>query len=350
MIPMTFINAVVTENAPYNYSTDEITRAAGSWLAESPTERALFERLASTTRIERRSFAIPLHDLIALRGSQERAKIFNEVGAAMLSTVIKKGLEAGALRPADINTLLMTSCSVPSIPSIDTQAIAQVGLSPTLLRVPIFQYGCAGGAIGLSLARRLSSTGASVMLTSVELCSLVHQPGDHQGGAIVGAAIFGDGAASVVLSERPGPLELVSCQSFLIPGTGDLMGYAIHDDGAHLHLDREIPQALLQAAPRLISDFLRSLDLSADDVAWWIFHPGGAKILSSLEETFTLRREQTKWAWNSLRDNGNMSSASILYALKAFVDERPYQRDDLMVMLGVGPGLTLQVNLFRCHA
>ncbi len=347
---MTFVNAVVTESAPYSYSTEEITRAAGQWLADSPVERALFERLASSTRIERRSFAVPLDELITLQGSRERAKIFNEVGAAMLSRVIRGGLDACSLQPTDVRTLLMTSCSVPSIPSIDTRAIAQVGLSPSVLRVPIFQYGCAGGAIGLSLARGLSKGDESVMLTSVELCSLVHQPSDQQGGTIVGAAIFGDGAAAAVLSERPGPLELIACQSFLIPGTGSLMGYDIHDDGAHLHLDREIPQALLQAAPRLISDFLSSLNLRSGDVGWWIFHPGGAKILSSLEDTFGLSREQTTWSWDSLRDNGNMSSASILFALKAFIDERLYSRNDLMIMLGVGPGLTLQVNLFRCHA
>lgn len=346
---MTFVNAVVTEKAPYRYSTEEITRAAGQWLVDSPAERALFERLASSTRIERRAFAVPLNELISLQGSRERAKIFNEVGAEMLARVIQGGLDACNLQPRDVRTLLMTSCSVPSIPSVDTQAIAKVGLSPTVLRVPIFQYGCAGGAIGLSLARGLSKRDEPVILTSVELCSLVHQPNDQQGGTLVGAAIFGDGAAAAVLSERPGPLELIGCQSFLIPGTGNLMGYDIHDDGAHLHLDREIPQALLQAAPRLISEFLGALDLRCDDIAWWIFHPGGAKILSSLEETFKLARDQTKWSWDSLRDNGNMSSASILFALKSFIDERPYSSNDLMVMLGVGPGLTLQVNLFRCH-
>jgi alkylresorcinol/alkylpyrone synthase len=346
---MTFINAIVTERAPYSYSTDVITEAAGAWLASSPTERALFQRLSSSTRIERRAFAIPLQELIGLAGPRERTKIFNEVGASMLSKVIRGGIDASGLEPSGLHTLLMTSCSVPSIPSIDTLAIAHVGLSPAILRVPIFQYGCAGGAIGLSLAQRLSQRSGYTMLTSVELCSLVHQPNDLQGGAIVGAALFGDGAASVVLSERPGLLEVVSCQSYLIPQTGDLMGYAIHDDGPHLHLDREIPHALLEAAPRRISDFLGSLDLCSSDIKWWIFHPGGAKILSSLEETFELPRERTKWGWDSLRENGNMSSASILYALKSFVDERPYRRGDLALMLGIGPGLTLQVNLLRCH-
>jgi alkylresorcinol/alkylpyrone synthase len=113
-------------------------------------------------------------------------------------------------------------------------------------------------------------------------------------------------------------------------------------------LDREIPQALLAAAPRAIESFLSKAGLVPKDVRWWLFHPGGAKILSSLEETLSVSRAQTRWSWESLRDHGNMSSASILFALKGFLDDQEYSAGDRMVMLGVGPGLTLQLNLFEC--
>jgi alkylresorcinol/alkylpyrone synthase len=126
------------------------------------------------------------------------------------------------------------------------------------------------------------------------------------------------------------------------------MGYDIFDDGTHLRLDREIPQALLAAAPPAIQSFLKNKNLSSKDIRWWLFHPGGAKILSSLEETLCVSREQTRWSWESLRDHGNMSSASILFALKSFIDDKEYNVGDKMVMLGVGPGLTLQLNLFEC--
>lgn len=346
---MTYVQAVTTHLPPYRYSTDQITNAAGTWLSDSPSERALFERLASSTKIETRAFGLPIEELMTLRGQGERSKIFLEVGTSLLTEVVKKGLSAGGISAEDVSALILTSCSVPTIPSIDTRAIGQIGIPATVLRLPIFQYGCAGGAMGISLARHLSLPKGVTVLAAVELCSLVYQRDDLQAGNIVGSAIFGDGAACVVVSEKPGPLKIVASQSFLIPNTYELMGYELMDDGAHLRLDREIPQALLKAAPTAIDTFLRNHHLTTGDISWWLFHPGGAKILSSLEESFGLSRDQAKWGWDTLRENGNMSSASILFALEAFLRERPYKVGDKVLMLGVGPGLTLQVNLFECY-
>jgi alkylresorcinol/alkylpyrone synthase len=345
---MSFVQAVVTTLPPYRYSTKEITEGAGTWLKGSEHERTLFERLASSTKIDYRNFALPIDDLLALSGPAVRAEIFKEMGGSLLREVLSQAMEVTGVAPRDVGALLSTSCSVPTIPAIDASVVGELGMRETLLRLPVFQYGCAGGAIGISLARHLCATAGVTLLASIELCSLVYQGSDLRAGNIVGSAIFGDGAACVVISPDRGPLRIVDSQSFLIPNTSDLMGYDIFDDGTHLRLDREIPQALLAAAPRAIESFLSKAGLVPKDVRWWLFHPGGAKILSSLEETLSVSRAQTRWSWESLRDHGNMSSASILFALKGFLDDQEYSAGDRMVMLGVGPGLTLQLNLFEC--
>ncbi len=345
---MSFIHSVVTAYPAYRYSTEEITDKAGAWLKSAPQERALFERLAGSTKIEYRNFALPIEDLLRLEGTATRAQIFGEVGGALLREVITKGLQESEISPQAVGALLTTSCSVPAIPAIDAHLIEELNIPQTVLRLPVFQYGCAGGAIGISLARHLCATSGITLLASVELCSLVYQGEDLRSGNIVGSAIFGDGAACVVISPDSGPLRIVDSQSYLIPNTSTLMGYDIFDDGTHLRLDREIPQALLQAAPAAIETFLAQSDLSSHDIAWWLFHPGGAKILSSLEETLSVSRSQSRWAWESLRDHGNMSSASILSALESFLKDREFKVGEKVLMLGVGPGLTLQMNLFEC--
>jgi alkylresorcinol/alkylpyrone synthase len=242
----------------------------------------------------------------------------------------------------------MTSCSVPTIPSLDARVFPEIGLAPTTFRLPIFQYGCAGGAIGLALGGDITVTHGTTLVVAIELCSLLYQGEDVTPGNIVGSTIFGDGAACVVLSPSKGTLRICASQSLLIPNTYALMGYDILDDGAHLHLDREIPQTLLREAPDVIESFLCRHNLSIADVKWWLFHPGGAKILQGLEDTIGLRPEQTRWSWGSLKDYGNMSSASILFALDAFIKDRTYKRGDKLLMLGIGPGLTLQLNLLEC--
>jgi alkylresorcinol/alkylpyrone synthase len=345
---MSYVHSVVTALPPYRYATSEITEKAGSWLKNSSQERALFDRLANSTKIEHRNFALPIDDLLALSGTAVRAEIFKEMGGSLLQEVLSEAMRAANVSPQEVGVLLSTSCSVPTIPAIDASLVERLGMRETVLRLPVFQYGCAGGAIGISLGRHLCSTSGVTLLASVELCSLVYQGADLQAGNIVGSAIFGDGAACVVISPDRGPLLILDSQSHLIPNTSDLMGYDILDDGTHLRLDREIPQALLSAAPGAIDGFLGKSGLSSTDIRWWLFHPGGAKILASLEETLSVSRGQTRWSWESLRDHGNMSSASILFALKSFLDDREYRSGDKMVMLGVGPGLTLQLNLFEC--
>jgi alkylresorcinol/alkylpyrone synthase len=345
---MSFIHAVATDLPPYRYSTHDIAEAAAAWLASDPQQKALFERLAATTKIENRNFALPLADLLGLQGAAERAKIFDEVGASLLANVIRKGLSAAHVPAATVGALISTSCSIPAIPAIDAKVVTPLGLSASIFRLPVFQYGCAGGAVGLALAQQLCESCGTTVLASVELCSLVYQGADFRAGNIVGSAIFGDGAACVVISREPGPLKLALCRSFLIPDTHNLMGYDIQDEGTHLRLDKEIPQALLRAAPEVISQFLASVQLSVSEIDWWLFHPGGVKILTSLEEAFGISRERSRWSWDSLRDYGNMSSASILFALDGFLREKPYKPGDRVIMLGVGPGLTLQVNLLEC--
>jgi len=122
----------------------------------------------------------------------------------------------------------------------------------------------------------------------------------------------------------------------------------VFDDGTHLRLDREIPQALIRSAPEFIGRFLTAQGRTVGDVPWWLFHPGGVKILNKLEEVCHLSRDQTRWGWESLRENGNMSSASVLFALQRFLRDRVYAPGDTVMMLGIGPGLTLQANLFEC--
>ena len=244
---------------------------------------------------------------------------------------------------------------MPIVPALDTHLINSLGLRNDIVRVPIYQYGCVGGAAGLSLASSLATTGKRVLVLSVELCSLGFQSGDHRGSSLVGSAIFADGAACAVIAPPTaqdgkatiGDLKFLGSQSFVVPNSTHLMGYDILDGGTHLRLDRELPSALAAQAPSRVKQFLALHGLTADDVAWWLFHPGGVKVLQSLEETFALRAEQSRFSWNVLSQHGNMSSASILFVIADFISSGAARPGDKALVFGVGPGLTIELILLE---
>ena len=53
-----------------------------------------------------------------------------------------------------------------------------------------------------------------------------------------------------------------------------------------------------------------------------MLHPGGRKILASIEEELGLPRDDTQPSWDVLRDFGNQSSASVLFVLHEWLTKR----------------------------
>jgi alkylresorcinol/alkylpyrone synthase len=339
---MAVIRAVATALPRNVYSRDDILAVSAEWLKDSHHQRELFDRFVSSSQISQRHFAVPLEVILKLSGGQGRAQHFQVEGRALLHQAVGALLAAKSVEAHEIDHLLFTSCSSPAIPSIDVHVVDDLEFRRSVNRVPIFQHGCAGGIIGLSLAHRLVRENQKAILSSVEICSLVYQAGDLSGGNLVGSAIFGDGAAAVLIEDTGDGLRYLDAQSHLIPGSAHLMGYTIEDDGTHLRLDRALPQALSQYAPPFVRSFLAANNKTPNDIDWWLFHPGGVKVLQALEQAFGIERPQSHWAWDVLEQYGNMSSASILFVLNAFLQSKTAQPGDTVCMLGVGPGLTIE--------
>lgn len=352
---MSHLTHITTASPRYAASTADMLNAAEGWLASRPEELALFSRFLLSSKIERRHFALPLEEISSLNGTAHRASRYLEEARLLGEKAVTMALESASMQAGDIDIIITTSCTMPIVPSLDTHLINSLGLRNDIVRVPIYQYGCVGGAAGLSLASSLAQTGKQVLVLSVELCSLGFQSGDHRGSSLVGSAIFADGAACAVVSPPAastesatlGKLKFLGSQSFIVPDSTHLMGYDILDGGTHLRLDRELPSALAAQAPGRVTKFLQQHGLGVDDIAWWLFHPGGVKVLQSLEETFALRPDQSRFSWNVLSQHGNMSSASILFVISDFIESHAAKPGDKALVFGVGPGLTIELILLE---
>jgi len=341
---MSRIAAVSTALPKYRFSREQITEVANRWLSAQPQEAKVFERFLSAVKIDSRSFVMPLDEIIGLGGMAKRADIFATEGLPLGQASVSKVLTAAGLEAQDIDAMIFTSCTGSLIPTLDTHLINTLGFNPSILRVPIYQYGCAGGASGLALAHELCKSGKRVLLASVEICSLEFQRGDVSGGNLLGAALFSDGAASVVMVPDDTGIKVVDAMSILIPNSQGLMGYDLYDDGPHLRLLKELPSVLAATSREHIPAFLKKHGLTPKDVNSWLFHPGGVKILEVLEEAFQLKRAQAQWSWDVLAQYGNMSSATALFVLDGYLKDAP---PGYALMLGVGPGLSVQLLLIN---
>ncbi len=344
---MSAIKSVGISLPQYGYSSGEIIEGAKSWLGSSTDQSELFERFVSSSQIRRRYFGIPLERILKGLPIDQKNEVFNQTGIELGVRAAIECLELAGVSPTEVDNLIFTSCSLPVIPSIDVNIIQQLGLPLSVRRIPIYQHGCAGGAAALGLASTLSESTGNTLVLSVELCSLVYQGADLSAGNLVGSALFGDGAAAVLVSPGRGKFQVIDSSSDLLPSSYDLMGYDLKEDGAHLRLKKELPGELARMAPKLVRDFLIRNNLASDQVAHWLIHPGGVKILKFLEEEFSLESSRSCYAWQVLEKYGNMSSASILFVLDEFLKSRRYKAGDKAIIIGIGPGLTLEQILIE---
>jgi len=165
---------------------------------------------------------------------------------------------------------------------------------------------------------------------------------------IVSAAIFGDGCSCAILSSYPdetGP-EIIGDAMYHFFDAEHMMGFELTNTGLQMVLDKEVPDKIAEHFPMIVYPFLEDNGLSIDDVDHLIFHPGGKKIVNTIQELFGALGKDINNTKEILREYGNMSSATVLYVLERFISQKP-NKGDVGLMLSFGPGFTAQRILLR---
>jgi alkylresorcinol/alkylpyrone synthase len=124
------------------------------------------------------------------------------------------------------------------------------------------------------------------------------------------------------------------------------MGWTLAADGLQVVFSRSIPHIVRELAGRVAEAAAGHVGLSPADFAHFVFHPGGAKVLSAYAETFGLGPEQLRHASSVLRDYGNMSSPSVLFVLERFLAAEPPVGRPVLLM-ALGPGFSAESVVLR---
>ncbi len=322
-------------------------RQAAESIRVATGDRRRVRALALGTRIERRAIALDVAEIQALANGEERNRAYARLAPA-LAIAAARNLGC-SLRPAEIDFLVSASCTGYMVPSWDTLIAPELGLRGDVARLPITEAGCAGGAV--ALARGVdylrARPGERTLVIAAEVCSVCFHACAEQGN-LTAALIFGDGAGAAVLEAGSGArgLEVLDCVTFLVANTRHVLGFNLTETGFYPVLTKELVDLLPKATEQALCRLLARSRLSISDIRFWLLHPGGARILSRLEDTFDLGQDQTCWSWASLRDFGNTSSAAIFDVLRRYLAD-PNAPDGIGVVAAFGPGLSIELLLVR---
>ncbi len=299
----------------------------------------------SNAGITHRYSCVPMEWYQQEHGWEERNRLYLEHAEELLSQAASDALERAERRPEDIAAVVVVSTTGISTPSLDAKLLNRLGLPSQVLRLPIFGLGCVGGTAGLGHAVALARQNGQgdVLFLAVELCALTFRQGDMSNSNIVATALFGDGAAAMVIG-RPGSAgpRLGPSGMHTWPRSLDVMGWNVCDDGLGVLFSRDIPSLVRQDLRSAATTFLDRYGCDLSDIDGFICHPGGVKVLDALEDSFDLPRGAMTVARDVLRDYGNMSAVTVLFVLQRMLEAGLSGR---YLMSALGPGFTAGFQL-----
>ncbi len=298
-----------------------------------------------------RHLSIPLEDYASIenwgQANDHWIRVAQEIGGDAVLTALKKA----GLTVADVDALFFVTVTGVATPSIDARLMNRLGLPPTVKRVPIFGLGCLAGAAGVARAADYLKGHPEdvVVLLSVELCSLTLQREDLSVENLIASGLFGDGAAAAVLvgSEREGGgPRVVDSRSSFYPNTERVMGWDVSERGFKVVLSAEVPEMVRRHLRGDIDAFLADHGLDISDIAVWVSHPGGPRVLEAMQEALELPETALAGAWRTLREVGNLSSTSVLLVLEETLSSPP-PPGSWGLMSAMGPGFCSELVLLR---
>lgn len=367
-------DAIATEQAP-------VIRAVGRRLPPhyAPQEQILsalrelwqtrhfnverLEELHRAVMVSGRYLALPIEAYLPLESFQQRNDAWLRAAVDLAEHATREALARAGLEPRDVDHLFFVTVTGVATPSVDARLMNRLGLRPDVRRTPIFGLGCVGGAAGTARAADVlrGSPGEVALLVSVELCSLTLQREDLSVPNIIASGLFGDGAAAVVLEGAargareassggaPGGLgpRVVASRSIFYPDTERLMGWDVVDSGFKVVLSAKVPELVRARVREDVDGFLGAHGLRRADVRRWVAHTGGPKVLAAMEEALELPPDALSRSWASLREHGNLSSASVLFVLGDALEPGAAEPGDWGLMMAMGPGFCAELVLLR---
>jgi predicted naringenin-chalcone synthase len=276
-----------------------------------------------------------------------RMKWFSKTAPALTVNAIKKCI-ANKVSKEEITHLVTVSCTGISAPGLDLQVIESMGLSPKIFRTSVNFMGCYAAIHGLKLAAAFCAEdpNAKALVVCTELCTL-HFQKENTMDNIASSLLFGDGCAAVLVANNNTKEEGLRINNFYsevaFKGKKD-MSWELSSKGFLMTLSGYVPDLIEEDFNTLLANALKNANCNKKDISHWCIHPGGKRVLSAIEKSIDIKKDDLRYSYNVLKNYGNMSSPTILFVLKEIMDSLQLKKERKANIFGAafGPGLTLE--------
>lgn len=359
---MTNIISIATEVPEYCHQQDDIFLYMSQAYELDDTEKRKLKFMYHHSGIAQRYSVLPDFSSIAAtnffslsdgkrieRSLEERLEIYNKNSLALSVKAIQKCIN-GIISEKEITHLITVSCTGMTAPGLDIKLMEDLKLNKNIFRTSVNFMGCYAAIHALKLADLIAqgNSNANIIIVAVELCTLHFQNIMNEDN-VASSLLFADGCAAVLLSNNLHSEHKISIDGFYsqiaIEGKSD-MAWELGSRGFQMKLSGYIPQLIEADIESLLLGALNERGITKEAVNHWCVHPGGKRILDSIQRKLNLSSNSFDQSRAVLKEYGNMSSPTILFVLKDFFDNN-YRANENILGMAFGPGLTMET--FTAH-
>ena len=363
---MSYVRAIGVANPPHRFEQEEIAdfmiRAMQLTDQDSRKLKAIFHAsgidyrysvIEDYGRRDNYNFYPNTPDFEPFPSTSERLQLFRQHALGLSVAAVQNMLtKIPDFDLKSITHLINVSCTGLYAPGLDIEMVRHLDLLPSVQRTGINFMGCYAAFNALKVADAFCAQDreAKVLIVCTELCSL-HFQKTATNDNLIANALFADGSAAVLVQgNAPSGISLVpkAFRSALIADAEEDMAWAIGNLGFEMKLSSYVPALIKSGISSLASAALENTGKNIRDIRFFAIHPGGRKILESVEQELNILPEMNEPAYHVLRNFGNMSSPTVLFVLDRILKKlSAADKDDLILSFAFGPGLTLESMVFH---
>jgi len=340
-----FIQGIGTATPPFRYTQKECWDA----LCRSPFLKNLSSRsqailrkvLTGDSGIETRHFAMSQLDEAFSVDPNTLHRRFSQNAPEVAAAAARKAIAEAGLQTQAIDALIISTCTGYLCPGLTSYVSEKLGLRSNIHLTDLVGHGCGAAMPNLQLANALIKSGEAerVLCICVEICSAAFYL-DNDPGVLISACLFGDAAGAVVVGKEPGRalsrIQWKEYSTVLNPRDRELLRFETRDGMLRNVLDKSVPVLVVDHVRVVLEEVLGKSGKRKHQISEWILHSGGRDVLAALQSGFELGPEKLRWSAGVLREFGNVSSPSVIFALQRALQGKAAAGTWFMSAFGAG--------------